>query len=129
MCSALRRLLGEFICYPEARSSWLNFYFRAREKQKLVYFRAKLRTDPRHMPLEKALCFNRPFLGKGTRQEKQPLEFYFQLLMTVTNATEQSLPLVKVRVRWPKGFSQKETFPGWVLLIDGALSREGSQGE
>lgn len=107
----------------------MNFYFRARGKQKLVYFRAKLRTDPHHMPLEKALCFNKPFLGKGNRQKKQPLEFYFQLPMTVTTATEQSLPLVKVRVRCPKGFSQKESLPAWVLLMDHALSGEGSQGE
>lgn len=81
------------------------------------------------MPLEKALCFNEPFLGKGNRQEKPPLAFYFQLLMTVTTATEQSLPLVRVRVRCPKGFRQKESLPGWVLLMDGALSGEGSQGE
>lgn len=81
------------------------------------------------MPLEKALCFNELFLGKGYRQEKPPLAFYFQLLMTVTTATEQSLPLVRVRVRCPKGFSRKESLPGWVLLMDSALSGEGTQGE
>lgn len=37
--------------------------------------------------------------------------------MTVTTVTEQSLPLVKVRAGCPGGYSQKESFPGWVLLM------------
>lgn len=86
------------------------------------------------MPLEKALCFNEPFLGKGNRQEKPPLAFYFQLLMTVTTATEQSLPLVRVRVRCPKRVQAEGIIArvgptaGWCLIRRGQPGRTALQG-